>query len=349
MDKQIEDLPLAQRRALAAKLLLNGEGISEVSRKARLSLPTVSKYKDLVERGGPDALARLRIHGSVPRLDDASQSWLVSAIKHSPGLHGYPGLTWTISQLREVIFQRFGIQFSASHVGYLVRSYGLAYRLGYSPSNKVSQDTAQKSRSNVYAARRRIAAKMLLNGDSVERVSKALSISVPTIRKYKSMVDADGVDAVLQRRSSGRKATLRARDLEWVRGTLQGSPTAYGYETELWRTGDVQALIKQKFGVYHSDGHVRTIVAKLGLEHRMRPPKQRTEKKRLTINDEMLAWVAATLRESPRVHGLDADYWTNARLRTVVHQRVGVDYSRGYILKIATRAGVADLLTRRRG
>ncbi|MFM0202200.1 helix-turn-helix domain-containing protein, partial [Paraburkholderia fungorum] len=84
MSKQIDDIPLARRRVIATELLLKGEGISEVSRKARLSLPTVSKYKDLIERGGPEALARLRIHGNIPRLDDASQSWLVSAIKHSP-------------------------------------------------------------------------------------------------------------------------------------------------------------------------------------------------------------------------------------------------------------------------
>ncbi|SEF12036.1 hypothetical protein SAMN02787142_7824 [Burkholderia sp. WP9] len=58
--------------------------------------------------------------------------------------------------------------------------------------------------------------------------------------------------------------------------------------------------------------------------------------------------LAATLKELPRAHGIDADNWTNARLRTVIRQRVGVDYTRGYILKIAIRAGVADLLTRRR-
>ncbi|WP_408394710.1 winged helix-turn-helix domain-containing protein, partial [Paraburkholderia sediminicola] len=90
----------------------------------------------MIERGGATALARFPIQGSTPRLDDASESWLVSAIKHSPGLHGYPGPTWTISQLRELIFRRFGVQFSASHVGYLVRGYGLAYRLTYSTSEK---------------------------------------------------------------------------------------------------------------------------------------------------------------------------------------------------------------------
>ncbi|SEF13345.1 Transposase [Burkholderia sp. WP9] len=348
MGKLIDDLPLPDRRALAVKLLLKGVGISEVSRVAQLSLPTVSKYKNLVERGGPEALAHLRIHGGVPRLDNASESWLVSAIKHSPGLYGYPGPTWTISQLREVIFQRLGIQFSSSHVGYLVRSYGLAYRLGYSPSSKAPPNTAQKSQGGVYAARRAVAARMLLDGNSVEIVARTLAIGVPTVRKYRSMVSAGGIDAVEKLRSSGRKATLSAADLDWLRGKLEANPTAQGFETELWRSGDVQKLIKEKFGIYHSHGHVRRIVGKLGLEHRMRPPKQRTEKKRLTIDDEVLAWVAATLKELPRAHGIDADNWTNARLRTVIRQRVGVDYTRGYILKIAIRAGVADLLTRRR-
>src|SRR5258708_17614748 len=213
MGKHIGDVPLARRRALAAELLLNGEGISDVSRKARLSVPTVSKYKDLIERGGPEALARLRIHGNNPRLDDASQSWLVSAIKHSPGLHGYPGPTWTIKQLFELIFRRFGVQFSPSHVGYLVRGYGLAYRLTYSTSEKTSAATAEQSQSDVYAARRKIAAKMLLDGDSVERVSTALNISVRTITKYRSMVVADGVKAVEQLKSSGRKATLGPKPL----------------------------------------------------------------------------------------------------------------------------------------
>lgn len=138
MSAHLDDAPLARRRALAAELLSNGEGISEVSRKAGLSLPTVSKYKQLIERGGPEALAKLRFNGNVPRLDDASESWLVSAIKHSPGLHGYPGPCWTIGQLRELIFKRLGVQFSASHVGHLVRGYGLAYRLTYSTQEKAS-------------------------------------------------------------------------------------------------------------------------------------------------------------------------------------------------------------------
>ncbi|WP_168787850.1 helix-turn-helix domain-containing protein [Paraburkholderia aromaticivorans] len=117
MGKLIDDLPLPDRRALAVKLLLKGVGISEVSRVAQLSLPTVSKYKNLVERGGPEALAHLRIHGGVPRLDNASESWLVSAIKHSPGLYGYPGPTWTISG--SVAVRKSG-KISAERIGMLI-------------------------------------------------------------------------------------------------------------------------------------------------------------------------------------------------------------------------------------
>jgi transposase len=189
---------------------------------------------------------------------------------------------------------------------------------------------------------------MLLAGDSAGRVSKALNISERTITKYRSMVMTGRVEAVGQIRSSGREATPGPEALEWLRAALERSPMAHGYESELWRSGDVQKLITKRFGIYHSSGHVRTLVGKLGLEHRMRPPRQRTEKKRVTINDGTLAWVAATVKESPRVHGIDADHWTNARLRTVLHRRVGVDYSRGYICEIATRAGVKGLLTGRR-
>ncbi|WP_454807328.1 hypothetical protein [Paraburkholderia fungorum] len=66
------------------------------------------------------------------------------------------------------------------------------------------------------------------------------------------------------------------------------------------------------------------------------------------MNDETLAWIAATVKESPGVHGIESDHWTNARLRIVLHRRLGVEYSRRYVWEIATRAGVADLLTKLR-
>lgn len=132
--------------------------------------------------------------------------------------------------------------------------------------------------------------------------------------------DDKGVEQI---KRAGRRAILAPEAPEWLRSTLEGSPVFHGYEAGLWRNRDVQKLIKDRFGVCHSSGHVRTLVGKLELERRMRPAKQRTEKKRTTINDETLAWVAATVKESPRLNGINADDWTNAHLRNALYQRVG--------------------------
>ena len=44
---------------------------------------------------------------------------------------------------------------------------------------------------------------------------------------------------------------------------------------------------------------------------------------------------------------MDGDHWNNARLRAVVQQRLGIEYSRSYIREIAIHAGVADLIETR--
>lgn len=211
MGKPTDAFPLPQRRVLAIELLVGGAGIREIARKARLSLPTVSKYRNLIERSGPDAVTFLRTNGAAPRLDEASQSWLVSAIKHSPGPHGYPGHTWTITELRDLIFRRFAVPFTASYVGYLVRRYGLAYRLTYPTSKKTSCAVAQGGQRDIYASRRKAAAKMLLAGESAVSVAKALNISERTIRKYRSMVVADGAEAVERLGPPGRGGNARAQ------------------------------------------------------------------------------------------------------------------------------------------
>jgi transposase len=189
---------------------------------------------------------------------------------------------------------------------------------------------------------------MLLDGKSVEYVSESLNVGLRTVEQYLSIISAGDPNALDRLTARGREPTLDSRELDRLRSAPERGPRAHGYTSELWKNGDVQALIKKKFGVCHSSGYVRDLVEKLQLAHLMQPRRRRTEKKRLTINDEALAWVAATLRESPRVHGIDGDNWNNARLRIAMHRRFGVEYSRAYVWEIATRAGVAQLLTRRR-
>jgi len=61
-----------------------------------------------------------------------------------------------------------------------------------------------------------------------------------------------------------------------------------------------------------------------------------------------LSWIAAALRQSPRVEGLDADKWTNERLRAAIENRLGIRYSRTHVWKIATNLGLSHLISKSR-
>jgi transposase len=344
----MDEIPLERRRILAAEMLLRSERPTEISRRTGLSLPTLRNYKALLDSGGPDALARLAPHGKKSRLDDSAQSWLISAVKHSPELHGFSTPVWTVDQVRSVILARYGIQYSSSHVARLMRDWGLGYRLTYTSVVTEAKGRAQRRLSERDAERRRQAAKMLLSGQSAENVSEVLNIGLPTVKSYASMLEAGGLEALEKMTSRGHNPLLDSGALRRLKVALEKGPPANGFESQLWKNRDVQTLIKRKFGVYHSAGHVRQLVEKLGLAHCMNPPKRRTEKKRVTLNDDVLAWIVATVQQSPRSHGIDGDHWNNARLRAVVEQRLGVAYSRGYMWEIAVRAGIGHLLTKRR-
>jgi transposase len=343
---RMDRIPLARRRAAAAELLLKGERPTAIARETGLSMPTLRKYKALLCSGGPDALVHLKEYGSKPRLNEEAMSWLVSAVKHSPKLHGIAATAWTVEQVRGLILQRFGISYSASSVSNMIRELGLAYRLTYAAADAINQ-RRQRPVSDRDAARRRAAAEMLVAGQSAEQVSQALNISLKTVKAYRSMVDRNGLKALDQLTARGHRSALDSKALKWLKAALEKGPLAHGFESDLWKNRDVQALIKRRFDVDYANGYVRQLVAKLGLADRMHPPKRRTEK-RLTVNEELLAWIAMTVKQSPRKHGMDGDHWNNARLRALVQQRLGIEFSRSYIREIAMHAGVADLITRRR-
>lgn len=342
----MDRIPLARRRAMAAELLLKGERPTAISRKTGLSLPTVRKYRAVLSSGGRDALAGLKEYGSKPRLNEEAMSWIVSAIKHSPKIHGIDSAAWTVEQVRNVIQERFGTSYSQSYLTNLIRELGLAYRITYPAAEPASQGR-KRPVSDCDAKRRRAAAKMLIAGQSAEQVSQALNIGLKTVKGYKALVDREGLDALDELTAPGLPSTLDSKALKRLKAALEKGPLAHGFESELWRNRDVQTLIRRKFGIDYSNGYVRNLVAKVGLLDRMHPAKPRTEKDR-TFDDELLAWIATTVKQPPREHGLDGDHWNNARLRAVVQRRLGIEYSRSYIREIAIHAGVAHLITRRR-
>jgi len=80
-------------------LLSKGLGVCETARKANLSVPTVRKCKALLETDGAHAITELRVHGQRPKLNNERQNWQISAINHSPRLHGFESDVWAVEQL----------------------------------------------------------------------------------------------------------------------------------------------------------------------------------------------------------------------------------------------------------
>ena len=59
-------------------------------------------------------------------------------------------------------------------------------------------------------------------------------------------------------------------------------------------------------------------------------------------------WIASALRGSAKMYGFDSDAWTNACLRSLIENKVGVRFSRVYVWQIATNLGLAYRLSKSR-
>jgi transposase len=175
-------------------------------------------------------LTRLNEYDSRSQLNEEALSWLVSAVKHSPKLHGMAAKAWTVEQVRSLILQRFGVSYSASHVAHIVRERGLAYRLTYPVADAHTQ-RRQRPVSDRDAARRRTAAEMLLTGQSAEQVSEALNVSLRTVKAYGSMVAVKGLEPLDQSTARGHRSTLDPKALRWLKAALEKGPRTYGFES----------------------------------------------------------------------------------------------------------------------
>lgn len=277
MEESSTSTPLERRRLLAVDLLSKGVGVCETARKANLSMPTVRKYKALLGSDGAQAVAGLRIHGQRPKLSDEQQNWLISAIKHSPRLHGFESDYWSVEQLSLLVKRQLGVTYSESHVGRFVRDRELTYRLPRAGARSNTLASKIVTPSDAILARRAAAIELLLKGESAEQIAQKLRITVRTVKGYAAAIDAGGLDALQRMGSTGRSASLDAEALAWLTAALKQKPTVHGFKADLWRNHDIQLLIERQFGVRHSNGYVREIVDNLAMSHRMRPatPVQR--------------------------------------------------------------------------
>ncbi len=115
--------------------------------------------------------------------------------------------------------------------------------------------------------RRMAAGQMLLDGATPDQVAKQLNLSMATVKRYRAIIDAGGLDALRQMGVGGRTSVLDHQALEWIASALQGSARLQGFESDAWTNARLRSLIEKNYGVKYSRVYIWQIATNLGLGH----------------------------------------------------------------------------------
>jgi transposase len=112
---------LEYRRQLGGKLLAQGKGVREVARLLEVVPASVSRWKQALQQGGPQALRAKPHPGPRPRLSRTQKVRLLAKLRQGPRKAGYATELWTCPRVAAVIRQLFGVSYHPAHIWRLLR------------------------------------------------------------------------------------------------------------------------------------------------------------------------------------------------------------------------------------
>lgn len=115
---------LEARRLLAVKLLEEGWEVDEVAQIVGASTSSVRRWRQAVEKGGPEALNAVPHPGRKPRLSTKQKQQLLKILLAGPLKAGYPNDLWTCKRVAEVVAKKFHVQYHPDHVGKILHDLG---------------------------------------------------------------------------------------------------------------------------------------------------------------------------------------------------------------------------------
>lgn len=115
---------LEARRLRAAELLAKGEKPSVVARAVGCSPSSVTRWKEVMRKGGVEGLKAKPHTGPKPRLSPGQKKKLEKILLRGAAASGYATDLWTCPRVAEVIEKRLGTRYHPYHVWRLLRSMG---------------------------------------------------------------------------------------------------------------------------------------------------------------------------------------------------------------------------------
>lgn len=141
--------------------------------------------------------------------------------------------------------------------------------------------------------RRLAAAQDLLEGEmSQVEIAEKHGVTPSAVSKWKSTLEEDGIEGLKSTNEEGNQgpnSQLDEQDREQLVELLEEGAQAHGWETDLWTSKRVAALIEQEFEIDYTPRHCSRILRELGY----RPVKPRAtaaekdpEEKHRWLNEE---------------------------------------------------------------
>jgi len=103
-------------------LLLKGWSQADVAREVDVSSTTVSRWAQMLEDGGIEALRAQRARGRPADLDRAQRQRLVRELKRGAMANDFATEVWTLPRVRWLIERLFGRRYSTAQVWRILKA-----------------------------------------------------------------------------------------------------------------------------------------------------------------------------------------------------------------------------------
>ena len=115
---------MERRRLKAARLFAAGVSQAEVARRLGVATSSANRWHQAWKARGEAGVRRRGPPGSKPRLSHAQLHRLEQILLAGPMAAGYSTDLWTLERIASLIKDRFGVQYHASGIWFLLRRLG---------------------------------------------------------------------------------------------------------------------------------------------------------------------------------------------------------------------------------